>query len=450
MGKKNKNNQIDYFNMTPEEQMANAEMFNDYEKGKISFLDDLNYKVPTAPVRQSDYKKQIERACLGIIDNDDDDKVYDNEITTLLNKRESHDDEGDIEGNDESNDYIPYSSIINDNEKLDNKSDEVVISITEPTATITASKAESDVKMIFDNIPRICFAYNNIIGKMMIDDGYVTTPVSICHTSSIELNEDNIPKDSDAFATLLSKIFFFIISCKHPAVIMSENTFEIEFSMFSKLNFNKFIFFKNKGFVYAYVLDSDETDNFYSVAEIFNMDDDSVLRYVIGTAFASNTMHNIFMYNDEDEVESVMEARHSVKELIKLIDNDPDTEYAGHNSAGNVMTRMRVTDLQTFVSDVYGILEDLIETEDEEEDDDDENPYDISDCEDSNEDEEEVNNEEYDDIDINVFPDDDNNTSDTEDINSMMDDIESSDDNEEDDSGTNTDKITLPKIYRRS
>jgi hypothetical protein len=276
----------------------------------------------------------------------------------------------------------------------------------------------------------------------------VTTPVSVCHTSSINLNEDNIPTDSDGFGALLSKIYYFIISCKHPAVIMSQETFEIEFSVFSKLNFNKFIFFKNNGFVYAYVLDAGEMDNFYSVIDIFKMEDNDILRYVVGAAYASNTMHNIFMYNDEDEVESVMEARHSVKELVKLIDDDTDTEYAGHNSSGDVISRMKVTDLQTFVSDVYSILEDLIESED---DDDDENPYDIDDESDSDDDSEEdtelEDDDDDDDISINDFPDDTIST-DISDINSMIDSI---------DSTSNTDikipyddEVVIPKIHRRS
>ena len=39
MGKKNKNHEIDYFNMSPEEQMANADIFHNVEQGAISFLD---------------------------------------------------------------------------------------------------------------------------------------------------------------------------------------------------------------------------------------------------------------------------------------------------------------------------------------------------------------------------------------------------------------------------
>jgi hypothetical protein len=108
MGKKNKKTYVDYFDMTPEEQKANAERFNSYERGEISFLDVLNYKVPNAPVRQSDYKKQIERACLGIISDNNDDNYVD-EISNILNdhKSDNHTECND----DETSEFIPYSSI---------------------------------------------------------------------------------------------------------------------------------------------------------------------------------------------------------------------------------------------------------------------------------------------------------------------------------------------------
>lgn len=434
MGKKKKNkHNIDYYDMTPEEQKANAERFNKYERGEISFLDALNYEVPTAPTMGgSNFKKQIEIACFGSCDVDEDTK-YENDICDALNDRESDDSNND----DETCEYIPYSSLVQNKEITEETNDNIHTNVK-----TEENEDKPEVKRIVDNIPRISFAYNPVIGKMLIDDGYVTTPVSITHTSSIELNQDNIPMDSDAFGTLLSRIYFFIISCKHPAVIMSEDVFNTEFTIFSKLDYNKFIFFKNKGFVYAYVLDEGESDNFYSVIKIFNMDDDSILRYVIGAAFASNTMHNIFMYNDEDEVESVMDDRHSIKELIKLIEDDPGTEYAGHNSGGDVESRMRVTDLQTFISDVYSTLEDLIEYDDEDDDDD---TYNIpnSDCDDSEDDDED---DDDDNIDVNNFPDIDDQTSDTDEINNLLDSIESSDEDEI----INNDVINLPKIHRRS
>lgn len=426
MGKKNKNRDVDYFNMTPEEQMANAEMFHDVEQGEVSFLDALNYKVPTAPIAQSDYKKQIEKACLGLKDEDDED-TYTAEIDAVIQRDEIKDDNSD---NECTNGYIPYMSLIDnsfldqfpdsddedDDEDITNNDDDdddnVVIDIDEPLDLGGTNCTSSDVvDEKSDSIPRIRFTYNPIIGKMLIDDGLVSTPVSVIHTSSIQLHADKIPEDSDGYAAMMSKIFYFIITCKHPAVIMSEDTFEIEFSPFSKINFNKFIFFKNDGFVYVYILDEGESDNFYSVSDVFNMDEDELMRFAVGAAYASNTMHNIFMYNDGDEVESVMEVRHSVKELLEIIENDPDTKYAGHQSSGDVLSKMHVNDLQSFVSDVYSLLDDLIVSDDS----DDEDDFDEEDTDDNIDD----------DVDINDFPDIDSNMkTETDDIEQLLDSID--------------------------
>ena len=421
--KKNKKYEIDYFNMSPEEQMANAELFHEVETGEVSFLDALNYNVPSAPVAQSDYTRQIERACLGMVD---DKETYDEviaEVDAIIN--ENIEEIIDVIINEEP------EIVIDDNIEPDDK-----ISETCQSSQVIINKVTNKDE---DCIPRIRFHYEPIVGRMMIDDGLISTAVSVCHSSSIELDTDHIPDDSDEFGSLISKIYYYIITRKHPAVIMSEDTFEIEFSMYSKIDFNKFIFFKNDGFVYAYVIDDCDRENFYSVVEIFNMDNDDLLRYVVGAAYAANTIHNVFMYEDEDEVTSVMDARHSVKELIKLIDNDSKTEYAGHNSSGDVMSRMKVNDFQSFTNDIRNILESLI-LDDEYEDDDEDGEY-----------------EEEDDVDINDFPDFDTPVN-TDNIDEMFEELESSDDIVIEEKITTIEKVetssddgsmVLPVIHRR-
>jgi hypothetical protein len=315
-----------------------------------------------------------------------------------------------------------------DNTQIDTSNDE----------TDKKETDESKSDAITDKIPRIHFTHNSVIGKMLIDDGYVATPITICATSSIELNKENIPEDDDAFGELISKIYHYIITCKHPAVIMSKETFEIEFSIFAKINFNRFKFFKHDDYVFAYVIDEKEIDNFYKVIDIYKMDNEATLRYIVGTAYACNTMHNIFMYNDEDEVLSVMGDRNSVKELIALIYDDPKTEYSGHNVSTDILSTMHVINLKSLISDMYATLDDLIELEDEDDDDDDtdDDTYDIPISTSSDDDE----TEEYsDDTSVENFPD----TS-PEDIGALMDDIES-DDNDDDDSA----EMIKSKIYHR-
>ena len=357
MSKKNKKHGIDYFNMTPEEQMANAEMFHNVESGEASFLDALNYKVPTAPIAQSDYTKQIERACLGKIEHDEDDN-YLAEVDNAL---------GNISVTNTDNDISTESEIIN-----------------------------NDVDTVYlDRVPRIHFHYEPIVGKMIIDDGIISTPISVCHASSIELKEDAIPNDSDSVGRLLSRLFFYIISCKHPAIIISEDAFEIEFGMFAKININRFIFFKYAGFVYGYVVENNERDSFYQVIDIFNMDDADVIRYAISSVFAARSVHNRFMYDDADEVESVMEARHDIKSFAKLIADDPETAYADNLAGGKgVLRRLGVVDLVKTTATIMNTIDEL--TDELEDDDVDDDTDDINDI---------VDDDTDDDIDVSDFPD---------------------------------------------
>ena len=126
-------------------------------------------------------------------------------------------------------------------------------------------------------------------------------------------------------------------------------------------------------------------------------------------------MHNMFMYMDEDEVETIMCARHDIKSLISRIEKNSDAEYAGHNSSGgNVMMRMHVIDLDAFRSSVRMEMNDILLDND---DDDDE--YDIE----YDEDNTNNDNEDTDDIDVSDYPDMDMATS-TDDIDDMMENIE--------------------------
>lgn len=460
MSKKNKKHKVDYFNMTPEEQMANAEMFHDVEQGEVSFLDALNYKVPTGPIAQSDYTRQIERACLGVIEKDED-ETYLSEVDHAIGFVT---DEPDVDKNisnmdDNTNDvevtekeYISYSEVKSDFGiyKDSDVEEEVTIDNCAKGNVIENNVTETRTKEKDERIAPIYFTYEPIVGKVIIDDGLVPTAVSVYHSTSIQLQEENIPDDSDTVAQLISKLFYYIITCKHPAVIMSEETFELEFSLLEKINVNKFVLFKNNGFVYVYVMDEEEINNFYSVTEIFNMDDNDLLRFMISTAIASKSPHNAFLYNDEDEVDSVMEARHDVKYLMNMIYSDSDTRYTGHYASNDILNRMGVTDLQTFTQDVYDLIENLTVTMNDEDNDPD------TDIEEDFDDEDDIDVTDYPDIEM---------TTDTDDIDQMFEELESADDilaSKIETTVTQTstiikandtdsdDDMTVPVIHRRS
>lgn len=410
MGKnKNKKHDVDYFNMTPEEQMANAEIFNEYEKGEASFLDALNYKVPSGVVAQSDYKRQIEEACLGIKDTDNEDN-YIAELSNAMNRTEQDSDNSedspeenvvyeDIETGEE---YIRYADVVtddefeeaeeyeddeDDNDDIDDESEEESVDVyTHDSKSVDSVSVLNKVK----------FSYNPVVDKMNISDGYTTTSVSVHQTKLIDIDNDSIPEDGDALSAIISKLFFYIISCKYPSVIMTEETFEMEFSLYSSIDTNRFVFFKYDGYVFLYIVDAEEVNNFYDIVDKFNMEEDieRLLQYIIGSAIAVDNIHNKFMYLDEEEILAVMSDRHEVKEFIKLVESDSNTKYAGHNVSGDVLSRMGVTDLRSLVNEANNIINEFTD-----ECDDDTDEYDEDD------DVEEYDEEDDDDVDVSDFPD---------------------------------------------
>lgn len=421
--KKNKNKAVDIFDISVEEQKANAELFHDVEMGEASILDALNLKVKHAPVSQSEYTRQIAEACFGIKSASDEDVVENNYIDSINEAMN----QTNVEACDDViNEVIDEIIAIEANDNVGEQVTTIVEETITHTETVVSVKEpeyvendESKIEAPIDIIPRIRFRYNHSIGKMFVDDGWVATPISVCHSKTIELDEDMIPDGGDAYASLLSKIFFFIITTKHPSVIMSEESFNIKFGVFSKINFSRFIFFKNAGFVYVYVVEPEEIVNFYSVSEVFNMDNTELLRYCVATAYACNTVHNSFMYYDEDEVDSVMEDRHAIKELMDLIDTDEKTEYAGHNVSGDVISRMQVKDLLSFVSDTHNTLDELLDEIEDDDDDEDDDDIDDTDEDDDNDDESDDSYDE-DDVNVNDFPDIDDLTTGTDDIDQKM------------------------------
>ena len=429
MGKKNKKKiKFDFYenDISVEEQRANAELFDELENGEASILDVLNYKGPNAPISQSGFTRQIESACFDmkpVIDDESEDDShieYENTVSECIQRKPNYDET--------TNEYVEECV-----ESLDDETEEVY--------DVTDEIIENDNTSKY-RVPQIHCTYNHMTGRVIIDDEAIPTVISPIYTATIETDPEFIPTDPDEFSTLISRIFFYIISRKHPTVIVSEETFEIKFSIFANIESDRFIFFRNNGFVFVYVLDEDMRDTFYGVKDVYNMDDETFLRYLVGTAFISNNMHNVFMYNDEDEFDCVMEERHNINELIAYIEQNADVEYAGHNSSsGNVMTRLHVFNMDKFVNDVRNTLEDLILTDDDE---DDENEYDYEKIE---EDGDDITEEEMDDdIDVTDYPDDDDMMTNTDDIDQLFEEMESSDNIASSALATKVEETTVEKV----
>ena len=421
MSKKNKNRKFDYFDMSYEEQIANAQMFNDLEEGTVDITQIGDYVVPEAPFGQSDLNRQIENRLLGKEDDSDRDPIRD--AVENIYGTQDEEDSGYYDGNNIFFDPDPVSAKVTEKKVATSSKPQpsvsTVTTVDHASATVTTVKQEQESPKC--TIPEITCRYNRNIGKLFVDDGLVSTPISAFFGFTTEIDTAMIPSDADELGELMSSIFYYIISCKYPSVIMTEGTFELEFSIYQDVNINKFMFFRNNGYVFVYVIQEDAIDNFYSVFDDLKStnipEEEMQIRFMLGAALAAGTVHNIFPSEDDDEVDCVMDIRHDIKGLLKLIDEDPDTEYAGHNSGnGSVWKNLRVIKFNEFQRAVRQKLTDLEPyEEDEDEDDYNDEEFNVGNVPDGESDEESEDDD---------FPDIIDSKTGTDDIDRMMDELE--------------------------
>ena len=423
MGKKhNKKNRDlnDCLDLSPEAQKEGAIRLDAYEDGEISFLEYINYTEPTSTRHRSDFSRQLEYAYMSKAtkdeieqnyyreendNNDDDNDQYTDRYPNNYNDDEYYyDNDQEIKEPDDITDDVMEEYI--QSYHINNETDENV------------NEYEDTNKMNIEPpiyIPQIHCRYDDITRRVIIDDDAIQTNISLVYSTAIDIKEELIPDDMDEFSTLVSRIFFYIITCKHPSVIVTENAFAIEFGKFKEINSDRILFFRHNGLVYIYILDEYMRDNFYSITDIAMMDKSEFIKYLIGASFISNNMNNKFMSNDEDEVDVIMDERHDIKNAIKYIEQNFDVVYMNNDTSncGDPFNRLKVFNYEKFVTGVRYTIDDFA-IEDEEDDDDEEIEYDDYNYEMVNEnddvDVDEVD-EEADDVDINDFPiDDDNDT----------------------------------------
>lgn len=389
MSKKKKK---DYFDLSVEEQKAQMEAFDALESGEISMLDIMNYDVPSGSAvnKKSDYTKQLENFLFA-----------DGETIDYTDKLESA-----LIGDD---DNIYPQSFKTDFEKMldiehkpsEIKREEISASVEEnigETKTtyekceaVVKPSTEADKKVVNESqnyyVPEIDIRYNKPTGRILIDDGLISTPISVLHSLAVDFDNSLYPDDPDSMGDLLSQIFKYMVACKHPSVIIPKKQFEDEFAIYQSVDNSRFVFFYHAitESVFCYLIDKKSRETLYNISDFYpSIDEHELLKFFIGAAFACGTSHNCFMFNDEDEVEEVANVRNDVRALTKLIESDPNTTYSGdHYGSNDVYKSLNVISHSQFINDTYQILQDFI----------------IEDDDDDIEDEDEYDEEEYGDID---------------------------------------------------
>ena len=218
--------------------------------------------------------------------------------------------------------------------------------------------------------PTVKIRVDEPTGHCFINDGIVDTPINAIVAWTSYINLDLVPTDKDELTSLMSMLYFHIITAKYPSCIVTIDEFNGMFNGIESVNPNKYVFFKQGNHVFIYLLEEGACEHFYSVFDVFNLSKEQQIQFVAGAALAANTAHNAFPAADEDEVERVIEIRHDIENLLNIIINDPDTKWSGSDAAP--MDTLHVIDLTQFKAAAIDELSDLFDTDEDDDEDDEE------------------------------------------------------------------------------
>jgi hypothetical protein len=168
---------------------------------------------------------------------------------------------------------------------------------------------------------------NRRLNRLTIDDGVSPTTLSIDYINLIEISGDY--DDSDA-AQIISLLYYYIISCKHPFAVISNIEFESKFKKYKSFNENKFIFIAIDGGQCLYYIEEEDVRKLTTLPDIYHMNTESTLQFYTALAYNAGATHNIFFIDDDEYIsryKSYLESIRSVDDYIKLMDNDKDTVF---------------------------------------------------------------------------------------------------------------------------
>lgn len=243
---------------------------------------------------------------------------------------------------------------------------------------------------IFTRFPTISIYYNDIIGKMFVDDSYVSTAVNVCMGMAIPVDEDLIPKTDYDIERFESRAFLYILTCKYPSVVMRKAEFEKMFAGIEHIDQSRYILFEVEDYIFCYVVEPDTAKMLKVIKKKFEMDTRRYVAFICATIMACGTIHNAFPVEDDDEIENLFEDRNGINDLYEALMTDPETTMLSNPDAQknqidlyinlNVLSVKDIqTDMRIMVDDMCPIEDDEDDEEDDEYEDDDRDIPNLSD-----------------------------------------------------------------------
>lgn len=232
--------------------------------------------------------------------------------------------------------------------------EQMLRSVISPKSTIdsTSSYEKSDNKDLIINevnldnnqLPReytceigstngIQFCLNDDIDRLVVDDGVSPTTLSIQYLNLTEIDIDDY--DPSEQADIINQLFYYIISCKHPFAVMSNEEFDKFISNITEFDTNKFIIISVDYYHLLYFV-SDYDRNIFTniIPEKYNFDTETYIKMCVALSYNAGATHNIFFIEDTEYItkwKNITDKMGRLGEYVSLIENDRKTVH-GDNS----------------------------------------------------------------------------------------------------------------------
>ena len=293
----------------------------------------------------------------------------------------------DFDNDEESEEVESYDSFIDKlskNESYDvddSEDDELSDQVTTPVSINTSNQ--------------IKFRFIEDLNRLVIDDGLAPTSISIDYVHSTAIKD--MEYDDDYTGNTVSLLYYYILSTKHPYMILTKEEFVNIFRNVASYNTQNISLMEiNDKYVAVYLVDKDTNEVLLDkIPEIYEFNNKEMLQYMLTIAINSGSIHNTFFYDQETYIEKFIDYTKSYTNLddlnnsgIKFFD---DSEDISERTYATLVDYLVVLDFESLRDEAMAIIEDITDESDDEiinEEDDDEESIEeeIDDLDEENED----------------------------------------------------------------
>ena len=371
MGKKKKK-QRDSWDLTAEEQMELADAF--YEAEKKGQLLKLNKDGKASKFTENGLEPGIEELIhqrLVASEHKNDENLTNN----TNDESETFDESVDDFDNDEESENVESY------DEDDSEDDELSDQVTTPVSINTSNQ--------------IKFRFIEDLNRLVIDDGLAPTSISIDYVHSTAIKD--MEYDDDYTGNTVALLYYYILSTKHPYMILTKEEFVNIFRNVASYNTQNISLMEiNEKYVAVYLVDKETHEVLLDkIPEIYEFNNKEMLQYMITIAVKSGAIHESFFYDQETYIEKFIDYTKSYTNLddlnnsgIKFFD---DSEDISERTYETLVEDLIILDFESLRDEAMAIIEDITDESDDEiinEEDDDEESIEeeIDDLDEENED----------------------------------------------------------------